>query len=147
MKQDLSEQLDDEEESAAEMNEVKKKMEAEIGDLKQDVDDLESALKKVRQHYTKLGVNTLHPTLLMKLILSKRPCGEFGYTLPPNFWPPRVSVSHFPSFGFHLSYSFAFPAFRLVEALSISFPPSFFVDTYHSVSHLSSFFFFFFERP
>ena len=72
MKQDLSEQLDDEEESAAEMTEVKKKLEAEIGDLKQDVDDLESALKKVRQHYTKLGVNSLYPTLLVEIMLSKR---------------------------------------------------------------------------
>ena len=30
------------------MAEAKKKMEAEINDLKQDVDDLETALKKVR---------------------------------------------------------------------------------------------------
>lgn len=72
LKQDLSEQLDDEEENAAEMTEVKKKLEAEIGDLKQDVDDLESALKKVRQHYTKLGVNSFHPTLVVEIILSKR---------------------------------------------------------------------------
>lgn len=72
MKQDLSEQLDDEEENAAEMTEVKKKMEAEIGDLKQDVDDLESALKKVRQHHTKLGINSFHPTLVVEIILSKR---------------------------------------------------------------------------
>ena len=48
-KQDLSEQLDDEEESSAEMTELKKKLEAEINDLKQDVDDLEGALKKVQQ--------------------------------------------------------------------------------------------------
>ena len=47
--QDLSEQLDDEEENSAEMAETKKKMEGEIDDLKQDVEDLESALKKVWQ--------------------------------------------------------------------------------------------------
>ena len=47
--QDISEQLDDEEENSAEMAEAKKKLEAEINDLKQDVDDLETALKKVRQ--------------------------------------------------------------------------------------------------
>lgn len=46
-RQDLSEQLDDEEESSAEMTEAKKKLEAEINDLKQDVEDLETALKKV----------------------------------------------------------------------------------------------------
>ena len=46
-RQDLSEQLDDEEESSAEMAEARKKMEAEINDLKQDIDDLETALKKV----------------------------------------------------------------------------------------------------
>ena len=46
-RQDLSEQLDDEEESSAEMAESRKKMEAEINDLKQDVEDLETALKKV----------------------------------------------------------------------------------------------------
>lgn len=45
--QDLSEQLDDEEENSAEMQEARKKMEAEISDLKQDVEDLETALKKV----------------------------------------------------------------------------------------------------
>ena len=46
-RQDLSEQLDDEEESGAEAAEARKKMEAEINDLKQDVEDLETALKKV----------------------------------------------------------------------------------------------------
>ena len=46
-RQDLSEQLDDEEENSAEMAEGRKKMEAEISDLKQDVEDLETALKKV----------------------------------------------------------------------------------------------------
>lgn len=51
-RQDLSEQLDDEEESSAEMAEARKKMEAEINDLKQDIDDLETALKKVG-----LGIN------------------------------------------------------------------------------------------
>ena len=74
MKQDLSEQLDDEEENAAEMTEVKKKLEAEIGDLKQDVDDLESALKKVDntiQSSVSISVS-FHPTLVVEIILSKR---------------------------------------------------------------------------
>ena len=50
--QELSEQLEDEEEASAELSDTRKKMEAEMQDLKADIDDLEASLKKVSRAHS-----------------------------------------------------------------------------------------------